>query len=243
MILAERTLERVRNFTLARKEIRQNQNLSPVGMERALGNLEESVQVFYPDAVKNLEGEWNRIRERDRENLERVVQLNSELEGKWNFSRLQYEQVVMAERLSSVKSPGELAEVWNQVQTGTPERQRAFLELAVSKSQTFQGGDGKNIHRTLERELARLTTSPELEKAKQAGSVLVEDAVKLQKITNEVAGFYYPPMVFSGENPFQKMTEGIVIKERVIPETWETITTLDILEPETMTGNAFSGSL
>ena len=216
------------------ERIRRDAHLSDMGKERALKNLQAETEQFRSEARQALAQAWKDTREWYQEAEAQYARAENEESERWNYPKLSHERQALESRLKSVSSVEELEKLYSQVETsGVPERKRALFELTPEYARSFRSG---SLAKKAERSLSELTNTPEMLKAQERGSKLVERAKELKQVTEQAGNFYWKDSIFrGGVNEFTELMAGVKLSEHYESESGRFRISLEIGEPEPLT--------
>ena len=152
---------------------------------------------------------------------------------RWNYNRLQYEGEVIKAKIRNIPDLVEAGRyIEDALNSGNIERARAAAEIGPGAIRSrFPGVDGERLAKNTEKQLERLTTTPEQKAVNDQGHELVTRAVRLSEITQRTRDFYIPigGQLWSNDE-FVQMTKGVTITPQFHPETLGTSYNLKIDE-------------
>lgn len=216
---SQQVVNQVRFYHDARQNIRNDRNLSPQGIERALKNLEQSITLFRAQALDALGTEWKGAARQYKNLAERRLKAERDAAGAWNYNQLAYESQAVTAHLSGIYDVAQAGEYLEGVlRGGNQEKARAAAEIApaiLRKNLAGQPGLG-SLLKNLETSLAQLLDTPELKAVRDAENQEGLHVVQLAKDTQEVKAFYGSGsnLVFGVRDDFSKLMEGWNVEER-----------------------------
>ncbi len=226
-------LNTMREFRARQKQIAEDANLSLEGKRRAEERLKNEIDAYYPQALDSLRAAWRAIRDRysalekDRQAEEKAVSDN------WDYQKLNYENMLMTQRLQEMRSLQELAEFYRIIsRSGNRERVRALAELAPTVIRSrFAGEIGAgSLAKSIEKDASAMLDSERLRALRAQYQALIQQAVELSETTAEVEDFYKPRINVLFDTDWHNITQGVLLSARGDPETLGITYTLEVDE-------------
>jgi len=231
MLGAELVSEKLAFFEQAKKSIKTNGNLSEKGRERALNNLQGSINAYQETAISLLRGNWKTVRRRYQELDSEMVQAEQNASDRFNYDKLNYEKGSARERIQNARTIEEVIQDWEQSRGSFLERQKAWAEQYDTLRLRFPGDFRANgVAVQMEQLNEQLSETDEIQEVKKRQGELVNDAWKLHQSTQTAKNFYYPG-VFQLTDEFSEMLKGVNIRQSVDAETLAIRTHLAFSEP------------
>lgn len=219
-MLVSEVVSKARFYQTARQGIKNDKNLSPLGIERASKNLEESINLFRQQAYETLAGEWAKARAMEKGVRERRAQAERLESERWNYAKLQFETRSVETRLQAFHDVGELGDyVQHELSSGNLEHVRAVCDVvpAVVRSR-FSGLDGEHVARVCERRLVSMLDTPDLVRVREMEGEGGKAVMNLMKDTQEVSDFFSLSDVFTGGNEFSKLLDNVRLTRTIHPD-------------------------
>jgi hypothetical protein len=218
--------ERLRAFAQAEDAVRRNKDLSPTGQQRQLDSIRQTRAAYRATAVRDLADDWQSVRKLYARLSERRAELEDKAGGDWDFNRLAYlEREVRSAIMTAADNPltgkEALADIRRAYEAarGSGDRHLARVWAGIGPGtlrQRFGESQAGSLIGEMDRDLAALLRTPEMDEVERKAAALIERAFALQAVTAEARAAFNPNFAspFAGRDEFAALTEGITLEER-----------------------------
>lgn len=220
-------LTKIQTFKNKRHAIQTSADYSPEGKRKQLETLAREEAKFRQSAHNDLSLSWHSMRTK----LEGLETSKAEAQDKaakeWDFDRLNYNARVIESEVRKAASIADVMRKYNEVlKSGDKHARRAWAEnIPAETAKRFPKGNPSelnNLERNAGKDLATLTTTPELESLAKQENDLTRQAVELHKETQIIARYFSAGDWTGQGNEFYKLIDGVQVSERVDPATLAT---------------------
>ena len=234
-----KVLDNARGFANREQVANRNPELSLEGKQAAIRKIRTESYAYRPQAVASAVAAFDNLLARFNANAA-ARQAAQEAEARrWDYQRLNYLAASMTAKVKAAQGLQALTVFYQDaLNSGDKHALRAFCEIAGAEIRThggtFDNVDAGVLAASMDRALAGLLTTPELEAINKRGADLADEAIDFRQICMELARFYggevSGPLGLSVNDEFSWLaasihittdTEGPKIRQDVTINPWQ----------------------